>query len=390
MTSFSMFLDSTEHDDLLFDIALPHALLENAEIDPHDLINGNFFEFAEAIDDVLNDFNDIDSDNPPSDVTSSIPSGISTPLDFSNPNINPTPLPSADHFEAHGLNFSEEDQTQDLTSDVPEIVVNQASDSDNELVISGKFIPFLAIFLFTNFEDTEPSTSATSSSRLDISSIPENIDEIRQMMFAPTGKLRFTTEEFEFNWKFCNNIWTTSNSAYRQKSGVIRQNYRCVLYHKKSRVHEKPSTGQRAKKSRIPTGCPASVTKLTHLDGTVIFRRASKHNHNHDLNRLYAIRRPKFFRQMAQQETQRGYSAAAIFQSMTGNEGRFEAVERVMKTIGGDFFTRRDVLNAQLAFRKEYPDPRRVGREFMPWLQMQQVMEHITSLSNEVETWYSK
>ncbi|KAI1818998.1 hypothetical protein F4861DRAFT_544379 [Xylaria intraflava] len=199
-----MSLDPSEHDDLFFHLALPDALIENSQIDPHDLINGNFYEFTEAIQDILNDF-DMDSDNPSSDVPSSTPSGVSTPLESDNSIINPVVLPSAASFNTHDPPLPE--NPPEPNSNIPEIVVHHTNIDDHELSLS----------------DVSSSTSNMTPSRLDISSIPSNIDEIQQKIFAPNGILTFSAAEFESNWKFCNNMWTPSTDPYYSKTGIIHR-----------------------------------------------------------------------------------------------------------------------------------------------------------------------
>lgn len=78
---------------------------------------------------------------------------------------------------------------------------------------------------------------------------------------------------------------------------------------------------------------------------------------------------------------------------MCGNLGRHADVEKSMEEAGGQWLTRQDVINAAAAYRARFPDPRRVGHDAVPRLQVDQVLEYLAAQSSNSQVrdvWFSK
>ncbi|KAI1436370.1 hypothetical protein GGR50DRAFT_693366 [Xylaria sp. CBS 124048] len=364
MEAYMRSVDQTEIDNLFFSTALPGALTGEAQVDQEDIMNGNLETYLQLLENAQQStLSGQPGGSLVSAISSGIPSGVSTPFDMNETRENtlfaPDLLESTLETIASASNQSNipEPFEPDVVS---RILENESSPYDTEPEVSvDSYVATPSAemeandyeFTITAPEETHSQVSSsfpsgTSTPRVDLLSLPPNIREIRQQLFEPTDKIRYSPDVFEQYWKFCDNVWT-------------------------------------------PT-CPATAKKLILADGTVVWKRAVPEKHNHDISKADANRRPSILKDIAKEETRRGYSPAAIYRSMTGSDGRFVAVEKAIEALGGNYFTRQDVANAAKTYRKQFPDPRRVGRDFLPWLQMKQVFDHLNDLSGENETWYSK
>ncbi|KAI2633309.1 hypothetical protein GGS21DRAFT_128367 [Xylaria nigripes] len=226
---------------------------------------------------------------------------------------------------------------------------------------------FLGMSSPTELEPAESSAlgdtpSDTSIRRADLFTVPENVREIRLQIFEAKEKVRYPRGKFEEYWRFCDNMWTPSGAAYTRKDGCITRHYRCMLHAKQARARES-TTGQRNKKSRTPVGCPAAAKKTSLADGSIIWGPAGKSSHNHDVTKIDSTRRSSFLRDMAKQEAMSGEAPAVLLRTMMGDNGRNLAVQMTMESIGGQFLTRQDVINAQMAYRRSHPHVHSMGQE---------------------------
>lgn len=252
------------------------------------------------------------------------------------------------------------------------------------------------------FSDT-PTDSATSATRqYTMANIPDEIEAIRAFFFYPTEEVRYSRAQFDQYWAFCSNQWVPSRLPYTAKRkdgkpGHVSRSFRCLLSPKKARA---PATSDgsaargtpRMKQSRVPIGCPATAKRVVFPDGTIAWGPArNPQPHNHPMEAIDATRKNLFLKGMARQEAAMGYAPSAIFDALTGQSGRREATEIAVRRVGGAWFTRQDVINAGAAFRKANPDARRVGRDFLPRIQMEQVVEFLgTKITEPGERWYCK
>ncbi|KAI1434737.1 hypothetical protein GGR50DRAFT_381524 [Xylaria sp. CBS 124048] len=209
-------------------------------------------------------------------------------------------------------------------------------------------------------EASEPSDAPPP--RADLFSIPENIRAIRQQIFEAKGETHYSHSTFEEYWRYCDNIWTPSGKQYTRKDGCVTRHYRCILHAKHPRVRDE-TKGERNKKSRVPVGCPAAAKKTVLSNGSIIWGPAGRSSHNHDLNKIDGTRRSSFLRTAVRQEAMRGLPPSVTLRTMLGDNGKDLAVQNAMESIGGQFLTRQDVINAQTAYRRAHPDMRLIPQD---------------------------
>lgn len=180
-------------------------------------------------------------------------------------------------------------------------------------------------------------------------SIPANLELIRRCMFKVEERVRFSAEEWDQYWPFVSNFWNKSAGPYRKKNGNTRQHFQCRLYAKQPRVN-KVSKGERRKQARVAISCPKTASRTTYPDGSVCFESTSPSvQHNHTLDHLDSISRPRAFMDAAAREIARGYRPADVFQNI---QGRHDSGESAIASVGGRWFTRQDVINAGQRFKE--------------------------------------
>jgi hypothetical protein len=222
------------------------------------------------------------------------------------------------------------------------------------------------------------------------------LEEIQTRFFRGEETITFTKEEQDIYWPFLNNVYTPASVEYVHKNiRAISRPFWCRLHDTKPKTYTGKTNenengppakkfSSTSKKCRAPVQCPKTMRQTIFDDGRVTYKPVNpKIQHNHDINEIHKTWRAKIFRDVAAEQVAGGYEPAAIYQSMSGGNGSRPDIELAVNRIGGSWFTRQDVINAAKSYRAQFPDPRRVGKDFLPSLQIQQALDFFASQSDD-------
>jgi hypothetical protein len=235
-----------------------------------------------------------------------------------------------------------------------------------------------------------PSHSATPSrvSTPEVTpgfSIPPNLALWRQRLFefSEGETMTLSSEQWTQYWPFVTNFWTKHAAPYATKrKRTVRTQWDCRFH--KNNAQDSLGSGQRGKKIRIPTGCPARLIE-NHDPESESRDYTMTGRHNHSVTQLDMTKINSGVGDWVEAQLLRGFSCTAI-EKVAKGKGSGPCTPQNLHDAGGRYLSVKYIRNTANRLKIRAATPRHLPGKVPTENQTREALEWLQARD---EDWYS-